>query len=100
MLLPLYLHCRPADQPFPSLKNIHLTLKKTPEKGQTDINKCIRTPLNVQCRRCPNHKLFKVEQKQPRVVYLLCSVSMGMLLKTECIECITKKRQQFLVSVL
>lgn len=50
-------------------------------KGQTNINKCIRTRLNVQCRRCPNHEMFKRGGKrQPGVVYSLCSVSVGMLL--------------------
>lgn len=54
--LPFIFYRRPADQPFLKKKNRSILSTK---KGQTNINKCIRTRLNVQCRRCPNHKMFE-----------------------------------------
>lgn len=96
--------CTVDQQTNPRLqKHQSYLIKKKKKKGQTNINKCIRTWLNVRYRRCPNHKMFKREQKQPGVVYLLCSVSVWMLLTkgwTVCLDCITKqkKRQQFLLS--
>lgn len=51
--------CTVDQQTNPSLlsKTFILPYQKK-KKGQTNINKCIRTRLNVQCRRCPNHKMF------------------------------------------
>lgn len=82
------------------------------KKGQTNKNKCIRTRLNVQCRRCPNHKMFEegtkatwscvftmlcvsvdaVKNKKPRVS---CSYKLCYRKKNKKTK---KKRKQFLLS--
>lgn len=70
------------------------------------MNKCIRTRLNVQCCRCPNHKMCKEGTKSNLelcIYYALCQwgcclkrvnrVYRNVLQKKK-----GKKRQQFLLS--
>lgn len=75
--------------------------KSSPQwKGQTNINKCIRTWLNVQHRHCPNHKkkVFLLREKRAtwsRVSAVLC---FGVDALKQIIELLQKTKNKQTVS--